>query len=272
MEPGTTYYGAIDFTDDSRVMALTPSRNFIDLYDTKTNQRIARLESPDQVEIVSLSFSSDGGHLVAACNKDRVQIWDLRELRRRLRAMRLDWDAPPIPPEHGRTTLPLTITFNEPSAEQRAQAQIADYADRVKANPKDADAQNGLAWFLVLAPERLREPQRAVAHARTAVELGGAYYLNTLGSAYYRTGEYTKAIAILNESLQKGNGESDAFDLFFLAMVHQRLAEPEKARLFFDRAIKWWESKPKLQASWVEDLTLIRAEAEATLGLSSKEH
>ena len=107
-------------------------------------------------------------------------------------------------------------------------------ADREKASamlPKDAKALNERAWDYATAPIDQRDPERAVAFARRAVALapGQQMSLNTLGVALYRAGQYAQAITALDESLAAGKGEFDAFDLFFLAMAHQRLGNASEA-------------------------------------------
>ncbi len=88
-----------------------------------------------------------------------------------------------------------------------------------------AESCNGRAWELANGPEPRRDLDRAVALGRRATDLvpGDAMSLNTLGVALYRAGRYDEAIGTLERSLAAGRGQSDAFDLFFLAMAHHRL-------------------------------------------------
>ena len=106
-----------------------------------------------------------------------------------------------------------------------------------------------------------------MALGRRAADLvpGDAMSLNTLGVALYRAGRYDEAIDILERSLAAGRGQTDAFDLFFLAMAHHRLGHRADARTHFDRALRWLGDHKTLDQRWAEALTGFRAEAEAVL-------
>jgi tetratricopeptide (TPR) repeat protein len=100
---------------------------------------------------------------------------------------------------------------------------------------------NSLAWRLVTGKDpRARDPQRAVALAKKAVELDpeNAAYANTLGVALYRSADWQAAIAALEKSLEVRNG-GDSFDWFILAMAHWRLGEKEEACQWFEQAALW---------------------------------
>jgi serine/threonine protein kinase/Flp pilus assembly protein TadD len=147
---------------------------------------------------------------------------------------------------------------------------IAAWQSAIKLNPKNAVAYNNVSWQFLAGPKELRNPKDALPSARKAVELEPQNYLyvNTLGVALYRNGEFREAIPVLQRSLAVGKGVADAFDLFFLAMCYHRLGEPGKARNHYDRAVAWLEQRRnKLPAGWLRELIEFQAEARALLGL-----
>jgi tetratricopeptide (TPR) repeat protein len=113
---------------------------------------------------------------------------------------------------------------------------LADLKRAAELPETPAEVCNNLAWTLATGPPALRDPEQALALARKAVAMapGTAIYLNTMGVAQYRAGQYAEAIATLEKSLAAGKGESDAFDLFFLAMARHRLGQITQARADLD--------------------------------------
>ena len=149
----------------------------------------------------------------------------------------------------------------------RKQAR-ADMKQAIELPAADAHHYNNLAWRLATGPVALRDPERALLMARKAVALtpSTATYLNTLGVALYRAGQYAEAIATLEKSLAASKGETDGFDLFFLAMARHRLGRVAQAQADFDRAMRWRREHPTLPRSdWSEELDRFRAEAEKVL-------
>jgi tetratricopeptide (TPR) repeat protein len=93
-------------------------------------------------------------------------------------------------------------------------------------------------------------------------------YRNTLGAVLYRLGEYDKARTVLERSLVRSRREGAAFDLFFLAMCHQRLGDATTARAYYDRAVQWVEehmAQKLLRPDWIDELNAFRSEARAVL-------
>jgi Tfp pilus assembly protein PilF len=147
------------------------------------------------------------------------------------------------------------------------------YRRMLKLQPNSADAHNRLAWFLATCPDTtVRNPEQALAHARSAVELGmkagepaakQTQYWNTLGVAEYRARNWKEAIPSLEKAEALAPGELFAWNAFFLAMARWQLGEQEQARKEYEQAVQWMEkSQPKN-----EELRRFRAEAEELLGV-----
>ena len=166
----------------------------------------------------------------------------------------------------------------------------AEYFDRVgkpdqakadrnlaaKLFPKLAYAANKLAWQWLM-PKSDQTPQEnwrlvpaSLLLARKAVELDPhePLYLNTLGVVLYLSGEYHEAKAVLEASLESGKGNSDAFDLFPLAVCHQRLGDGKAARDCYDRAVAWVGAHETSLNFDRREVAILRAEARQVLGLS----
>jgi tetratricopeptide (TPR) repeat protein len=125
---------------------------------------------------------------------------------------------------------------------------------------------NELAWLDVTGPEEVRDPHEALRLAREAVarEPANWNFVNTLGVAQYRLGQYEEAIPTLERSLQ--HNSAPAFDLIFLAMSHARLRQPAKAKDCFERAVNWiQEHEVNLPPNWRTEFAAFRTEAQAVL-------
>ncbi|SRR5579883_3065255 len=124
---------------------------------------------------------------------------------------------------------------------------------------------NTLARFLVTCPRhRFRDAPRALRIARKVVEAMPEYvhFWNTLGIAYYQTGDYRAARDALNEATRLRLG-SNSYDFYYLAMVHQRLGDKQEARKCYQKAAQGMDK------TWPRDDELLRlgAEASALLGI-----
>ncbi len=137
------------------------------------------------------------------------------------------------------------------------------FSQAIRVDPDDANTYENLAYLLVTCREpSFRDPARAVALASRAVQLGPAKWFcwNTLGMAHYRAGDWKGAALALEKSMELRKG-GDSNDWFFQAMACWRLGEKDKARKWFDRAIRWAdENQPR-----GEDFRRLRVEAAALL-------
>jgi tetratricopeptide (TPR) repeat protein len=101
-----------------------------------------------------------------------------------------------------------------------------------------------LAWFLATCPDpRFRNPTRAVAAARRAVELAphNGISWTRFGVAQYRAGDWSAALRALDKAVQLRSG-GDSVAWLFLAMAHARRQEREQALCWYDQAVRHLEN------------------------------
>jgi hypothetical protein len=247
----------LTFAPDSSLIAVGGEPGVVRLCVTETGRELARLEVPDATRLSPLFFSHDGSYLFAFGTEDRAfHVWDLRRIRAELAKLDLDWDAPPYAEPQPRAARPPL----------RVEVDLGDLA-KFNLEGRKPMALNNEAWQLVTRPAEQRDPAKALKLIEEAVKLqpNDPTFLNTLGVVQYRNGQYTEAAATLEKSLAAGKGQSDGFDLYFLAMCHAKLGDAAKAKDCFDRAVKWTEAQKNLPAQHVEELKAFRAEAEAAL-------
>jgi serine/threonine protein kinase/WD40 repeat protein/Tfp pilus assembly protein PilF len=282
------------FTPAGTLMAVESESGAIRLVDPGTGAERARLESSLPTRVIPCCFTPDGMRLVSyRSDTGQLQVWDLAALRNELATLGLEWNEPPLAEKRSLVTASgisvpvradVALGFVRQAAEAEALITQATeletagkYAEAVAALRKatktyaqSAMSHNNLAWLLASGPPAVRDAREAVGEARQAVKLAPqtADYHNTLGVALYRTGQYAEALPVLEKSLALRNGESDAFDLFFLAMCQARLGNRSKAVELSGRALEWLsQRRGELPASWQRELEKIRAETDEVLGL-----
>jgi WD40 repeat protein/tetratricopeptide (TPR) repeat protein/tRNA A-37 threonylcarbamoyl transferase component Bud32 len=144
----------------------------------------------------------------------------------------------------------------------RRHSAAADFTGTAERLPQDALGLNNLAEKLLTGPAGLRDPGWALTLARKAVEKdpANARYINTLGVALCRCGRFAEAIRVLERSLALGGGQTDGFDLLFLAIARHALGQVDRARADVDRALSWIQSR-HVSAEWLRELKMFHAEA-----------
>jgi serine/threonine protein kinase/tetratricopeptide (TPR) repeat protein len=124
---------------------------------------------------------------------------------------------------------------------------------------------NNFAWFLATCPEKsLRDRAEALEVAKRAISVGTEWgeSWNTLGVAFYRNGQYDKAIETLRKSMELRAG-GDAFDWFFLAMAYHQKGDKDEAEHWYGRAVR---ELGQVDAYIYEPIYQYHAEAAALLG------
>ena len=89
---GADVPGPIAYSRDGALVAVGHTQQDIRLLDAATGQQLATLAAPHPANVESIVFSHDAYrlHTSTAAGLHR---WDLRELRRELARINLDWEA-----------------------------------------------------------------------------------------------------------------------------------------------------------------------------------
>ncbi len=149
----------------------------------------------------------------------------------------------------------------------------------------DADAGYFVAWTCSVAPDAVTDFDRVVALAEKALAADpeNASYLNSLGAALYRKGDFKQAAerlkaAVAMQDAAKTAGKevfsSPVYPRLFLALAFVQLGDTAEAKKWLDDGVKWAEQPPPSPdppPNWVQRLVikLLRREAEARLKQSS---
>jgi WD40 repeat protein len=278
------------FSPDGRVVAVGARAGLIVLYETASRREVARLADPNGVSPSWLKFSPDLRYLAGISHDFKnLFVWDLHEIDRRLKEMGIAWDWPSAraAPSDEPEMIPLKIAARVdsrsdasaqpfhacPESDDYAKA-IADALTALAAigahDPREAHYCNQLAWYYVMAPVELRRPDEALALVRRAVrhEPNRAAYLNTLGVALCRRGQWDESIDALRRSLHMGS-VAPAGDLYFLALCYHHLHDARLATESFEQAVHWHDiHEGRLDGQTRCELAAMRNEVEAVLKLS----
>ncbi|MBD3162756.1 MAG: tetratricopeptide repeat protein, partial [Candidatus Latescibacteria bacterium] len=140
-------------------------------------------------------------------------------------------------------------------------AAMAAYREAIRVHPDHAPSLNNLAWAYLSCPEEsLRdfEEGRRLAERAAALEPESPHSLGTLGLACYRTGDFRRAVEVLERRIPRhGEARAVVFDRLVLSMALFRLDRQEKARRSLAEAARL------IEEHGVEDEGVARLRAEA---------
>jgi WD40 repeat protein len=92
LQDGTHTEGRVlTFSPDGKLLALLTAPAEVSLLECSTWKKVAVLDAPGDNLIRRLRFSPNGNYLGAGCSASWVEVWNIRELRRSLRDLGLDW-------------------------------------------------------------------------------------------------------------------------------------------------------------------------------------
>jgi tetratricopeptide (TPR) repeat protein len=161
----------------------------------------------------------------------------------------------------------LEDTQHSVEASEQFRDAVEHYRQAIRRHP-NGRVLNNYAWFLATCPQAsFRDPHNAVTLAKEAVAMGPDWgeCWNTLGAAWYRAGDWGKAISALKTSM-KLRGGGDGFDWYFLAMAYWQQGDKEEAQCWYRRA----ERELAKTNIYLDPIRRIQAEAAFHLGITDK--
>ena len=184
--------------------------------------------------VLSVAFSPDGQRLASGNEDGSIHLWETtsvsREVQHRRATNQMVADLFGQMPLRADVLERLrTLPGMSPSRRQEVLAVAQTY-------PEDSWALNDLARELVRPPGgEMSDYRKALRFSEEACQLEpeNGEFLSTLGVAFYRVGNYEKALDVLSRSDKinalKEKGSRPA-DLAFLAMAHQQLGQTKEAQ------------------------------------------
>jgi len=262
------------FSSDSQLVALSDDRSLVRLLIPETGREVAVLTAPETTQLLPLLFTRDGKRLITfGAETGALHIFDLQAIRKQLVELNLDWDYPPLPSAvevtQSADSLKFTVDMGtyanliqsreatDAARRLSREGKTKEYLDLLKQavelDPRNALAQNNLAWTLAVGSQELRDTTTALVSAAAAVaeEPSQPTYRNTLGVVLYQAGQWDNAIVSLNESITM-HGFADSHDAFFLAMAHWQRGEQVIAREWLQKAIEWMDKNAASDAELIE--------------------
>ncbi len=227
---------SVAFSPDGQRLASGSWDKTVKIWDSATGKELLTLKG-HAGDVNSVAFSPDG-QCLASGSFGTVTIWETRvppEVQDRRAANQMVAD---LFPQMGFRASVLERLRALPGMSPNRRQEALGAA---QSHPEDPQTLNNLAGELVKLPGRATSDYRkAVRYSEGACQLEpkNGYYLNTLGAAYYRMGNFNKALETLRRSdliNQKEYQGSDPAGLAFLAMTQQQLGHAEEAQAWLQR-------------------------------------
>jgi len=260
---------SVAFSPDGQRLATASEDQTVKIWDSATGKELFSLKGLSFGPRVA--FSPDGQRLATATGDGFIRLWETINLSPDIRQARVtNWLVANL---FGKTPLRADVLerLRTLPGLSRTQRQAAFAVARTY--HESAGLLNRSAWGLAKLPGRAATAyQKALRYSEEACQLEpkNGLYLNTLGVAYYRVGNYEKALATLQRSDEINKTQfkgSIPDDLAFLAMTQQQLGHAKEAQAELQR-LRGRMKDPR----WAQDAEAqgFLREAEALLAISKK--
>ena len=281
---------AISFSPDSAIVAIEhdfESRaGSVTLVESSSGRELAQIDDPDGARAAEIVFGPDGTQMIATLlDQPLVRIWDLRSVRRdrpssvsigapaRLRVRQhRPYPMPRISRLDHRLFTSIAASLTDGSRSHRSSNASKRSPTRCALQQRSRPSRSPRVAGRIFQQPRMDVDRRASSQPRAGPRTpSGAAgrcaapenenYLNTLGVALCRNGRHAEAVPILERSLAAANNSTTPSDLFCLVVCHAKQGNLERARAYFERALKWVGADRQRS----EELKAFRGEAEAAL-------
>ncbi len=247
----TDTVSGVAFSPDGRRLATASDDRTVKLWDTATGQEVFTLRGHTSGALC-VAFSPDGQRIASGSIDWTAKVWDTTQpdadhLLVRLVASRVA--------ELFRTLLLKSDVIDRIRGDAKLDEFLRAAALRIaERTPEQSVLLNNTSWMIAREAHRTPEDyRRALRYAEAAGRLAPreSTFINTLGVARYRAGQYRDALGDLNRSLELNSpryGGAIPADLAFVAMAQHRLGQKTEALMTLGRLREAMSRQP-----WSDD-------------------
>jgi tricorn protease-like protein len=229
---------SVVFSPDGQRLASGSEDGTVKIWDAETGKELLTLNGHAGT-VSSVAFSPDGQSLASGNGDGSIRLWETTSVSPEIQHRRATKQM--VDDLFGEMLLRADVLERLRALPGTSPSQRQDAIAVAERYPEDPSALNKLAWPLVKVPGgEISGYRRALRYGEEACQLEpkNGLSLNTLGVAYYRVGNYEKALATLLRSDQINKAQfqgSIPADLAFLAMTEQQLGHAKEAQTDLQR-------------------------------------
>jgi tetratricopeptide (TPR) repeat protein len=222
----------VAFSPDGQRLASASQDQTVKIWESATGKELVALKG-HAGEVTSVAFSPDGQRLASANQDGSIHLWEAASVSREVQHRRATNQM--VADLFGQMPLRVDVLERLRTQPGVSASRRQDVLAVAQTYPEDPSALNDLAREVVKLPGgEMSGYRQALRYSEEACRLEpeDGSFLTTLGVAYYRVGDYEKALDVLARSDQinalrdQGSGPAD---LAFLAMTHLQLGHAKEA-------------------------------------------
>jgi WD40 repeat protein len=222
----------VAFSPDGQRLASASDDQTVKIWDSVTGRELCALKG-HAGEVTSVAFSPDGQRLASGNEDGSIHLWETASVSREVQHRRATNQI--VADLFGQMPLRADVLERLRTLPGMSPSRRQDVLAVAETYPENPSELNDLAWQLVkLHGGEMSGLRKALRYGEEACHLEpeNGNFLSTLGVAYFRVGNYEKALDVLSRSNKihalRDKG-SHPGDLAFLAMAHQQLGHAKEA-------------------------------------------